>query len=49
STMSYKFIMEDGNRKTVDEDGNDPMEIEDEEDPYKLDELSSYTAYMTVV
>ncbi|KAI7905667.1 uncharacterized protein BX663DRAFT_500528, partial [Cokeromyces recurvatus] len=44
--MSYLFYFEDGQGNVLDEDGNDAMNITENEDPYKLDELTSYSAYI---
>ncbi|KAI7900650.1 uncharacterized protein BX663DRAFT_517124, partial [Cokeromyces recurvatus] len=44
--MSNSLYFEDGQGNVLDEDGNDPMDITENEDPYKLDELTSYSAYI---
>lgn len=46
--MSYKFYFEDGAGNIVDENGEDPMDIIEDRDPFKLEELTSYTEYLTL-
>lgn len=46
--MSYKFYFEDGAGNIVDKNGEDPMEIVEDRDPFKLEELTSYTEYLTL-
>ncbi|CEP17123.1 hypothetical protein [Parasitella parasitica] len=46
--MSSSFHFKDGQGNVLDEDGNDSMDITQNEDPSKLDELTSYSAYIAV-